>query len=62
MEKCPVCRRMTYEYDYTRQDWVCVSYECGAEGRQNGSASRGSAHPEGRETRAKGSEDRIFKV
>jgi transcription initiation factor TFIIIB Brf1 subunit/transcription initiation factor TFIIB len=36
MERCPTCRKMTYEYDYTKQDWVCVSYDCGAEGRECG--------------------------
>ena len=35
MERCPVCGKMTYEYDYARQEWVCVCYDC-AETRDNG--------------------------
>ena len=31
MERCPACGQMTYAYDYRRQSWVCVCYDCNEE-------------------------------
>jgi hypothetical protein len=34
MRKCPVCGRMTLEYDYSRGEWMCVCYECSPGARE----------------------------
>lgn len=50
MERCPDCGRMTYGYDYSRQTWVCVCYDCGAESRTR-EKERGGTTPDRMEPR-----------
>ena len=62
MERCPACGRMTYEYDYTRQDWVCVSYACSAEGRENGRRGGDEARESAEKKRFASEKEPGFKV